>query len=328
MTFPRLAASLLLTCAVALAGCGPIIDKQNARREAAAELRYPPTGQLLEVDGHRVHAHVEGSGPDLILLHGASGNTRDFTFDLVARLRDDYRVIAFDRPGLGWTDNIGALNHSPIAQADLLRAAADQLGVKNPIILGHSYGAAVAMAWTLRDPGGPSALVLVSGATYPWPGELGRWYTLVSSRFGEDVLVPTLSAYTPLDHMGWVVNGIFAPQDVPEGYVDYIGIGLSARRESFLANAQQIGRLKPYLQYMVQYYPDIRQPIEILHGDRDPVVGLQLHSQAMAADVPGANLVTLEGVGHMPHHAAPEEVVAAIHRAASRAGLRPLRSRR
>ncbi len=83
----------------------------------------------------------------MILIHGASGNTRDFTFDLAKRLDDRYRVIAFDRPGLGWSDSAGDAGVSPLVQADILRAAADQLGVRNPIVVGHSYGGAVAMAW-------------------------------------------------------------------------------------------------------------------------------------------------------------------------------------
>ncbi|MFC7703394.1 alpha/beta fold hydrolase [Plastorhodobacter daqingensis] len=320
-----MAANLLALSAVALllAGCAGLVGQRAAQREARAEATYPPTGRLLDVNGVQVHAHVEGSGPDLVLLHGASGNTRDFTFGLVDRLKSDYRVIAFDRPGLGWTETIGDDTANPIAQADLLRAAADQLGVRNPIVMGHSYGGAVAMAWALRDPDGPSALVIVSGATYPWPGEFGWWYPFISSRFGENVVVPLVTAFAPHRFAERVViKGIFNPQDVPPGYADYIGVGLSARRESFVANTRQIGKLKPYLQYMAPHYPELTQPIEVLHGNRDRIVGLELHSLAMVSQVPGASLTVLDGIGHMPHHAAPDEVVAAIHRAAERAGLR------
>ncbi len=328
MTLPRSAFSVLILAAgLLMAGCAGYIDQRAALREAKAEAQYPPTGQLLEVNGVTVHAHVEGSGPDLVLLHGASGNTRDFTFDLVGRLRDDYRVIVFDRPGLGWTDHIGEENRNPIAQADLLRAAADQLGAKHPIVLGHSYGAAVAMAWALRDPGGPPALVILSGTTYPWQGEFGWWYPFISSHFGRDVAVPLMTGFAPMSKVeDWVIAGIFKPQPVPEGYSDYIGAGLSARRDSFNANVEQIGALKTYLEYMAPHYPNLRQPIEIVHGNRDRIVGLELNSLAMVSQVPGAVLTVLNGMGHMPHHGAPEEVVAAIHRAAERAGLRQLRT--
>ena len=63
-------------------------------------------------------------------------------------------------------------------------------------------------------------------------------------------------------------------------------------------------------------------PIELIHGDADTTVPPHIHAQVFAAEVPSANLQMLPGVGHMPHHADPEATVAAIDRAASRAGLR------
>jgi hypothetical protein len=116
MTLRRLVTSLVLA-ALALGGCAAAVDRRAAAREAAAEARYPPTGQLLTVGGRTVHAQVSGQGPDLVLIHGASGNIRDFTFDLVARLDDRYRVIAFDRPGLGWSDDAGDTGVSPLIPA-------------------------------------------------------------------------------------------------------------------------------------------------------------------------------------------------------------------
>lgn len=318
-------AKLLLAAsglAVLLGGCAAYVDRRAAAREAAFEARYPPTGRLLQVNGVTVHAHVEGRGPDLVLLHGASGSSRDFTFDLVGRLTERYRVIAFDRPGLGWTDPIGALTEDPRAQADLLRAAADQLDVDDPIVLGHSYGGAVAMAWALGDPTGTSALVLLAGATHPWPGDLGPWYPFINSSLGQHAAVPLITAFVPEDRAEDIIAGIFAPQQPPPGYADHIGAGLSARRDSLRANAQQVGRLKPYLAAMAPQYPSLTMPIELLHGDRDTTVYLDIHSRQMVRDVAGAHLVVMPGMGHMPQHGDPQAVVEAIDRAAARAGLR------
>lgn len=308
----------------ALAGCAAIVDDRADARERAAENRYPPTGTLIQVQGHTVHAHVEGAGPDLVLIHGASGNTRDFTFDLVARLRDDYRVIAFDRPGLGWTDNLGNRNDDPMAQADLLRAAAAQLGADHPIVLGHSYGGAVAMGWALRDPDGPAAIVLLAGATHPWPdsADLGPWYSIMTSAVGRNTLVPLISAFAPESRIEDAIARIFAPNPVPDGYADHIGAGLTTRRDSFVANARQVDNLKPYLADMAPQYAALTQPIEILHGDRDRTVGLDYHARRLAQDVPQAHLTVLPEVGHMVHHIAPVATVEAIDRAARRAGLR------
>lgn len=321
MTWLKLLATAL-GVSMLLGGCAAYLDRRASAREAAFEAQYPPTGRLLQVNGVTVHAHVEGSGPDLVLLHGASGNSRDFTFDLVGRLSDRYRVIAFDRPGMGWTDPIGAGTDDPRAQADLLRAAADQLDVRDPLVLGHSYGGAVAMAWALGDPVGTSALVLLAGATHPWPGELGGWYPFINSRVGQRAAVPLITAFVPEERAEGIIAGIFQPQLPPQGYVDHIGAGLSARRDSLRANAQQVGNLKPYLAAMARHYPNLTMPIELLHGDRDTTVYLDVHARRMARDVASAHLVVMPGMGHMPHHGDPQAVVDAIDRAAARAGLR------
>ena len=71
------------------------------------------------------------------------------------------------------------------------------------------------------------------------------------------------------------------------------------------------------------WYPRISVPVEIVHGDRDTTVGLAVHAEPLARAVPDSRLTVLPGIGHMPHHAAPEAVIAAIDRAARRAGLNP-----
>jgi pimeloyl-ACP methyl ester carboxylesterase len=73
---------------------------------------------------------------------------------------------------------------------------------------------------------------------------------------------------------------------------------------------------------MSQHYPRIDVPVEIVHGQKDPFVLPRIHAAPLAGQIEGANLTVLEGVGHMPHHVAPVAVVAAIDRAARRAGLR------
>jgi pimeloyl-ACP methyl ester carboxylesterase len=296
-----------------------VTDRRAAAREAAAEAAYPPEGQMIGVNGARVHAVVRGTGPDLVLIHGASGSARDFTFDLMARLEGDFRVIAFDRPGMGHSDPHPTAPESPVAQAETLRAAARALDIRAPILVGHSYGGAVAMAWALDAADPPAAIVLLAGATHPWPGDLGLYYRMLTSGFGQRVVIPLITAFGTRAQAVAVVEGIFAPQAPPPGYTDHIGITLSMRRATLRLNALQVDGLKPYVTDMAPRYPGLTMPIEVVHGTVDTIVGLSFHSERMAAEVPGTHLTRLEGIGHMPHHAETPTVLAAIHRAAARA---------
>jgi pimeloyl-ACP methyl ester carboxylesterase len=315
----KLATSLILA-ALTLGGCAALVDRKATSREDAAKVAYPPTGQFVTIGNTRIHADIQGAGPDLIVIHGASGSSRDFTFDLVDRLSPNYRVIAFDRPGMGYSDSAPNTDSSPLAQADLLIAAATQLGAKNPIVLGHSYGGAVAMAWALRAQ--PSALVIVSGATMPFPGELGLWYKVTSSTIGGHTIIPLITAFAPQSQIDASVNGVFAPQTPPPGYTDYIGTGLTLRRDALRVNGRQVNSLKPYVIEMSKTYPKLTLPVELLHGSADTTVPLTIHAQPLSKLLPNATLTILDGVGHMPHHTNPDDIIAAINRAAKRAKQR------
>ncbi|WP_241427550.1 alpha/beta fold hydrolase [Fertoeibacter niger] len=303
---------------LALGGCAAVVGSRAAEREAVAETKYPPTGQLIAVNGKAVHADVQGAGPDLILIHGASGNTRDFTFALVDQLKDRYRVISLDRPGMGWSDSLGDAGNSPLVQADQLIAAARVLGVRDPVVLGHSYGGAVAMAWALRDPGNTGALVVLSGATMPWPGGLGPQYAILGSSLGGATVVPLVTAFAGEKQAQAAIASIFEPFPPPAGYADYIGAGLTLRRASLRTNAQQVGGLKPYVTAMAENYPKLTLPVEIVHGDADTTVPLAIHGEPLSRLLPGGVLTVLPGAGHMPHHTHAAAVIAAIDRAAAR----------
>jgi pimeloyl-ACP methyl ester carboxylesterase len=122
---------------------------------------------------------------------------------------------------------------------------------------------------------------------------------------------------------GDAVAGIFAPQAMPDGYLAHVGPGLTLRTPVLRANARQINTLRPHVTAMAARYPGLAIPVEFVHGTKDSTVPLIVHSEPAADLIPGARLTVLDGVGHMPHHARPGAVVAAIDRAARRAGLRP-----
>ena len=305
-----------------------VADRRADLREAETEARNPPQGQIVTVDGREVHVSVTGAGPDVVLIHGAGGSNRDFTFDLVERLARDYRVFAIDRPGFGWSERMSedlrrpltTESEHPVEQARHIARAVRQLGAERPVVVGHSYGGAVAMGWALEEPA--AAVVILSGATMPWPGEVDWTYRVLGSRAGGAILPPLVSAFVPRSYVAGALKGVFAPQQVPESYMAQAGVMMATRIGTLRANARQVNSLRPHVVEMSERYPDIKIPVEILHGTEDKTVYAEVHAEPLMRVLPNGALTILDGVGHMPHHVVPEDVVAAIDRAAVRAGLR------
>ncbi len=312
-----------------LGGGAFALDRKADLREARAEAEYPPLGQFIEVKGRSIHAFVRGAGPDLVLIHGAGGNLRDWTMGMLPDLAKHFRVIAFDRPGLGWSDRApgyggGAFatrGETPREQARTLQAAAAQLNVKNPVVMGHSFGGSVALAWGLEQPDSTAALVILSGASNPWEGPLAATYTLFGSALGGAFVVPFVTTFASDEQVVDTLHGIFEPQPQPRAYARQLGAALTLRRPVLRTNARQVRGLKAALKSMVPDYPGLQMPVEIVHGTADTVVPFEVHAAKLIDQIPNATLTPLDGHGHMPHHTDPDAVEQAVLRAARRAGL-------
>lgn len=309
-----------LVVLILLGGFAALTLWRAQAREARALRDTPPSGQFVMVDGLRVHVQVAGTGPDLVLIHGASGNLRDFTFGLMDLLTPHYRVLVFDRPGLGHSDPLPGEDASIAGQVAVLKAAADQLGATHPILVGQSYGGTVAMVWAMKHP--TAALVMVCAPSLPWPGGLDITYRLTETALGRAIIAPLAAAWVPDSYVLRSIDAVFAPQALPPGYAAYLGLDLTLRQGALSVNALQINALRAQLVVMEADLPSLTLPIELLHGDADTVVPLTIHSFPLSQRLANAHLTVLPGVGHMPHHTNPDAVLAAIDRAATRAGLR------
>jgi pimeloyl-ACP methyl ester carboxylesterase len=315
-----------LAAVLALGGCAGIAEQREERIEA----KTPPVGRIIRVNGRKVHVWVAGQGPDLVLIHGGASNLRDPVDVLAPRLTDRYRVIAFDRPGHGYTDRTspayeGVNNtkgESPAQQATLLRAAARTFGVDRPIVLGHSVGASVALAWALATPDAAAALVLLSGAAMPYEGALPAYYQVSASEIGNRRAVPLITALTPPKYVEIALGRAFAPQTPPQSFLDNSGVDLALRQETIRAGTQQVRDLPGHLAGMAKRYDSLYLPVEILYGDQDQILPPDLQSVPLAKALANARLTRLPGVGHMPHYARTARVVDAIDRAALHAGVK------
>lgn len=315
----KLAAKLFILLVIVLVVFVATTLWKARANEARAIAAYPPEGQFISVDGVQVHAVVRGEGPDLVLIHGSSGSARDFTFSLLDRLAKDYRVIVMDRPGLGYTEAIKDATLD--RQAALLQKAAAQLGAKKPIVLGQSYGGSVALAWAVNHPDDLSALVALATPSLPWTSGLSTFYKTMSHPVLGPIAAPILTAWVSNERVTNEVESVFAPQAAPEGYAEHFGPGLTLRRASLRANALQRAGLLDQITALSQRYGEITVPTELVHGDADTTVGLEIHSRPLSAQMELANLTPLAGIGHMPHHSAVDDIIAAVHRAAERAAL-------
>lgn len=269
---------------------------------------------ILRVEGVPLRYQRAGSGPAVALIHGASSNLRDMSLDLLPRLAANHTVVALDRPGHGGSGWPARGGEQLDTQARLMRGALETLGIPRAVVLGHSYGGAVALAWGLRFPASLSGLVLIGAPSQGWIGGMGLANDLLANPMTGPAfawLLPMLVGPTTLQRH---VDELFAPQRPPGGMLRGLGLGEILAPETLRANAVQLLTLRRQLLEMKPWYRDLAMPVEIVHGEADTVVDCAFHARPLAAQVPGARLTILPGVGHMAHHSAPEAVEAAVTR--------------
>ncbi len=317
---------LLLAAALGVAACG----KGDDVRTDPGNLH--DAGGVADVSGVPVHYLRRGSGSPVILVHGASSNLRDWTMGAFDALAERHDVIAFDRAGLGRSGWPGPAGARLTEQARLMQAASRQLGVSQAIVVGHSYGGSVALKWALEAPATVSGRLLIAAPSQVWPGGLGLSTDLLANPLTGPALARAIPALLPRSVAERAAARVFAPQAAPPGYLEHLGVDLVLRPTTLRANALQLAALKDQIRVMLAGYPEIAMPVELIHGMADETVPLAIHSEPLTLQIPHARLTRLAGVGHMPHHVALPEVLAAVARLAAvaerQAGAAPPGSKR
>jgi pimeloyl-ACP methyl ester carboxylesterase len=292
------------------------------------ESRFPPVGRFVAVQGGRLHYVEAGPGDGrsertVVLLHGASSNHADAMLSLGDKLRSRYRVIAFDRPGHGWSDRIpGAAAAEPARQAAVIAEALRKLGVQDAVVVGHSWAGAVVPNLALDHRDVTGAIMLLSGVTHPWPGREISWYYHPATSWLGWLFTRTVTTPAGALLMGPLTAAVFAPQAPPPAYLEAARIPLVLRPPVFAANAQDVAGLHQAVTGQSSRYPDIRVPAVAVGGDADRIVWTDQHARPFAREVPGAKLVVLPGAGHMPHHTHTDRVIAEIDALAARVAPR------
>ncbi len=289
----------------------------TARRVEAA---LPPQGRFVEIDGNRIHYLEEGSGPVILMVHGLGGQMRNFTYALVDRLKDRFRIVVMERPGAGYSRRAPGASARLSSQADVVAKFIGALGLGKPLLVGHSLGGALSLAVGLQHPKAVSGLALISPLTQPQDTPPKAFAGL----YIRSPLVRWLAAWTLATPMAIrtrdaVLGAVFGPEPVPDDFATRGGGMLSLRPRTFYSTSTDLVAANEDLPGFQARYATLKLPAGVIFGAGDRILDAQVHGAPMADQVPGLTCETIDGAGHMIPLTQPERVAAFIESMAERA---------
>lgn len=286
------------------------------QRAWQAERCHPPRGRFVEIDGVRLHYIERGAGAPLVMLHGLGSMVEELALSPVFALAAArYRVIAIDRPGYGHSSRPRGRWWGPRAQAALVHRMLAELGIERPIVLGHSFGALVALALALAHPAGLRGVVLASGYYFP----TGRIDVPLMAPPAipvlGDLLRHTVSPLIGRALWPGMLKLMFGPAAVPP-YFARFPVWMALRPSQLRASAEESAVLLPSVFAMQHKYADLAVPPVLIAGAQDRYVDHERHSVRLAERIAGSELLLSPRAGHMVHHTDPRRVLQAIEMAA------------
>jgi pimeloyl-ACP methyl ester carboxylesterase len=302
----------LLALAAALAAAA-LYAVAQAR---AAERKTPPIGRFIDIDGVRLHYIEQGHGDPVVLIHGNGTLIQDFTVSgLVDGLSGHHRVIVFDRPGFGYSTRPRSRIWTPLAQAEVLQKALDQLGVERPVVLGHSWGTLVAVALALQFPARVRGLVLTSGYYFPTARLDVPLLSPPAIPVIGDIMRYTVSPLLGRLLLPRIIRRLFEPAPVPERFDRLFPKEMMLRPSQLRAAAADTALMIPAATELQSRYRELKMPTVIVTGADDKIADVGRQSERLYKAIPQSRFVALRGFGHMVHHLAPDEVMKAVERA-------------
>ncbi len=270
-----------------------------------------PPSRFIEVNGMQVHLRDEGPHDDpapIVLLHGTAASLHTWQGWATA-LRDQRRVIRFDLPGFGLTGPNRQNDYSTAADVLFVRAVMDKLGVQRFVIGGNSLGGLIAWNVAARMPDRVDRLILVDAAGYPLQGA------------GQDIPLALRIARMPglrrvaqyVLPRGLVENALRKlygdPAKVNSDLVDRYS-DMVRRAGDREALGLRVDQQRPADLRLLQ---EIKAPTLIIWGGRDRLLPPEM-GERFEDDIPGAKLVLLPDLGHMPMEEDPQGSVAVVRR--------------
>jgi pimeloyl-ACP methyl ester carboxylesterase len=307
---PYVAAGVIAGALVASA----ILNRQLAKK---AQRDNPPTGRFIELNGVRIHYVERGVGRPLVLFHGNGSMIQDFeSSGLIELAAENYRVIVFDRPGYGHSDRPRNVVWTPDAQAELFFKALSRLGVHSALVLGHSWGASVAVSLALKHPQFVEALILASGYYFPTSRADFLAMAIPAIPGVGDVLSYTMSPL--LSRMVWplLLKVIFGPRSVPSKFGGFPK-AMAVRPSQIHASAEESALMIPNALATRGEYGNLKMPVIIIAGVDDRLIDTDRQSGRLHEEVGHSKMHRVPGNGHMVHQTATASVMSAINEAAA-----------
>ena len=313
----RVAGPLSQSCDPLIAR-GVNVNQENVKRqldrgidsESAEQLARHYFGQFVSVDGLRLHYVSRGVGKPVVFIHGNPGSHQDFSMTMFGDVSESHRVVAFDRPGHGYSERHNGASVTVEMQARLLRDALKQLSIERPILVGHSWGGAVALAMALESQQDVAGLVLLAPAAYP--GDSAQWWTVLPhvpllGNFFLKTLTPLIGRRIVRDSL----KEAYHPQPVQEDYLQAAEV-LWTRPEQIRACASDDRTLDTSLKLLSERYSEIRLPVVIVTGDSDLLVNPENNAHRLHQTISGSELIRLPSTGHQIPQTRPASVSDAI----------------
>ena len=299
--------------ALALAGSA-LLTLQFVRK---AEADYPSAGRSVEVEGMRLHYLDRGQGRPIILIHGLRGSAYDFEVSISAGLARDHRVIAFDRPGNGYSDRLADDRQSLFVEARQLHAAALKLGLKRPLIVGYSLGAAVAVAYADAFPEDVAGVVTIAGRVMPCRVHVG-----LLAFFAGRPLIAGLTSNTLLVPVGRIVGRMLlkracSPQPLPSAYAK-AALAMALKPRTFRYAPGELYRSADELRVLARRYGRLPVHVTVLVGRGDAVASVN-EARYFHGRLAWSTLVVVPDGGHALHATHPDLVEAAVRGASTQA---------
>lgn len=305
------------TAAAAAAGILAATAIVNRQLAAKAQRDNPPQGRFIDIDGVVLHYVERGNGRPLVLFHGNGSMIQDFEssglIDLAAK---NYRVIVFDRPGFGHSLRPRNVVWTPGAQADLFRKALDRLHVQQAIVLGHSWGASVAVALAIKHPAFVEALVLASGYFFPTARVDVVALSAPAIPGLGDIVSFTISPI--VSRLMWpaMLRKMFGPRSVPEKFAGFPK-EMAVRPSQIRASAAETALMIPAAFASSKTYDELAMPMIIIAGEDDRLIDIDEQSGRLHDEVKQSKLHRIAGAGHMVQQSATRDLMAAIDEAAA-----------